>query len=46
MQHTIELGNMQRQKLQEINHAKLQFLRISRTSYLLLYPLFRHQLMN
>ena len=25
MQHTIELGNMQRQKLQEINHAKLQF---------------------
>lgn len=25
MQHTIELGNIQRQKLEEINHAKLQF---------------------
>ena len=25
MKHTIELGNMQRQKLEEINHAKLQF---------------------
>ncbi len=25
MKHTIELGNIQRQKLEEINHAKLQF---------------------